>query len=97
MPSKKKAAKKVASVMREYKKGELHSGKKGPVVKSRKQAVAIAMSESGMAKKKSPSSKRKETKKATILSVPKRGTIKVKKPPRMGAGVPGFKYGRETK
>jgi hypothetical protein len=40
--------------------------------------------------------KRKETKKATILSVPKRGKIKVKKPPRMGAGVPGFTYGRDT-
>lgn len=52
MPAKKKAAKKVASVMREYKKGELHSGKKGPVVKSRKQAVAIALSEAGIAKKK---------------------------------------------
>lgn len=39
-------AKKVAKVMREYKSGKLHSGsKKGPVVKSRKQAVAIAMSE----------------------------------------------------
>ena len=45
-------AKKVAKVMREYKKGELHSGKKGPVVKSRKQAVAIALSEAGIAKKK---------------------------------------------
>lgn len=87
----------VEKVMREYKAGKLHSGKNGKTVKSRKQAVAIAMSESGMAKKKSPSSKRKETKKTTILSVPKRGTIKVKKPPRMGAGVPGFKYGRETK
>ena len=49
---KKKGEKKVAKVMREFKKGELHSGKKGPVVKSRKQAVAIAMSEAGMAKKK---------------------------------------------
>lgn len=38
--------------MREYKGGTLHSGKGGPVVKSRKQAVAIAMSEAGMAKKK---------------------------------------------
>jgi hypothetical protein len=39
--------------MREYSKGKLHSGsKKGPVVKSRRQAVAIAMSESGMSKKK---------------------------------------------
>lgn len=44
---------KVSKVMREYSKGKLHSGsKKGPVVKSRKQAVAIAMSESGMSKKK---------------------------------------------
>ena len=41
-----KGEKKVAKVMREYKKGELHSGsKKGPVVKDRKQAVAIALSE----------------------------------------------------
>jgi hypothetical protein len=46
-----KAAKKVAKVMREYGKGELHSGKGGPVVKSQKQAVAIALSEAGMAKK----------------------------------------------
>ena len=43
-----KAAKKVAKVMREYGKGELHSGKGGPVVKSQKQAVAIALSEAKM-------------------------------------------------
>lgn len=37
---------KVGRVMGEYKAGELHSGSKsGPVVKNRKQAVAIAMSE----------------------------------------------------
>ena len=37
---------KVGRVMSEYKAGELHSGSKsGPVVKDRKQAVAIAMSE----------------------------------------------------
>ena len=48
-----KGAKKVARVMREYKKGTLHSGsKKGPKVKSRKQAVAIALSEAGMSRKK---------------------------------------------
>ena len=47
------AQKKVSKVMREYGNGELHSGsKKGPVVKSRKQAIAIAMSEAGMAKPK---------------------------------------------
>ena len=51
----KKAEKKakVAKVMREFKGGKLHSGsKKGPVVKSKKQAVAIALSEAKMSKKK---------------------------------------------
>jgi hypothetical protein len=42
---------KVAKVMREFKKGKLHSGdKKGPVVKNPKQAIAIALSEAGMSK-----------------------------------------------
>lgn len=37
---------KVHKVMHEFKHGELHSGsKKGPRVKGRKQAVAIALSE----------------------------------------------------
>jgi hypothetical protein len=40
-------SKKIEKVMREYKSGKLHSGsKKGPKVKSRKQAIAIALSES---------------------------------------------------
>lgn len=47
---------KVQKVMHEYKAGKLKSGKKGPgkgaKVTSRKQAVAIAMSEAGIAKKK---------------------------------------------
>lgn len=43
---------KVQKVMHEYKAGSLHSGKGGPVVKSRKQAVAIALSEAGKIKKK---------------------------------------------
>ena len=44
---------KVEKVMSEYKHGELHSGsKEGPVVHSRKQAVAIAMSEAVMSRKK---------------------------------------------
>jgi ribosomal protein L21E len=54
MKPKTKAGKqaKVGKVMHEFKTGTLHSGKGGPVVKSQKQAVAIAMSEAGMAKKK---------------------------------------------
>lgn len=40
-----KKAAKVAKVMGEYKEGTLHSGKGGPVVKSKKQAVAIALSQ----------------------------------------------------
>jgi len=52
--------------MREFGKGELHSGsKKGPLVKSRKQAIAIAMSEAGMTmpKKKPAKSTKKSPKK----------------------------------
>jgi len=44
---------KVGKVMKEFKAGTLHSGsKKGPEVTSQKQAVAIALSEAGMSKKK---------------------------------------------
>lgn len=46
-----KTEKKISKVMREYKAGSLHSGKGGPVVKNPKQAVAIALSQAGKAKK----------------------------------------------
>ena len=43
---------KIKKVMHEFKAGMLHSGsKKGPVVKSRKQAIAIALSEARKAKR----------------------------------------------
>lgn len=53
MKPKTKAGKqaKVGKVMHEFKTGTLHSGKGGPVVKDRKQAIAISMSEAGMSKK----------------------------------------------
>ena len=42
--------KKVGKVMREFKKGQLHSGKSGKIVKNPKQAIAIALSEAGKSK-----------------------------------------------
>ena len=43
---------KVGKVMKEFEAGTLHSGKGGKVVKNPKQAIAIALSEAKMAKKK---------------------------------------------
>ena len=46
-----KAETKISKVMKEYGAGMLHSGsKKGPSVTSKKQAIAIALSEAGMSK-----------------------------------------------
>lgn len=44
MPLKGTPEQKKQQVFREYKAGQLHSGKGGPVVKDKKQAVAIALS-----------------------------------------------------
>ena len=42
--------KSVRGVMKEFKAGTLHSGKGGPVVRNRKQAIAIALSATGKSK-----------------------------------------------
>ena len=54
--------KSVEGVMHEFKHGELHSGSKhGPVVRNRKQAIAIAMSEQRQKKGKKMKSSRMMT------------------------------------
>ena len=47
-----KIAEKIGTVMGEYKDKGLHSGKGGKVVRNRKQAIAIALSEANKVKGK---------------------------------------------
>jgi hypothetical protein len=60
----KKAQKKVAKVMREYKRGKLKSGGSGKKVKSRKQAVAIGLSEARRSGAKVPARRSRSKKRA---------------------------------
>jgi hypothetical protein len=52
MPNYDKAAEKISKVMGEYKDKGLHSGKGGKIVRNRKQAIAIALSEADKMKGK---------------------------------------------
>ena len=56
----KKAQQKVRRAMRERKKGTLRSGRSGKKVTSRKQAIAIGLSEARRAGGKVPGRKRKK-------------------------------------
>jgi|TARA_R100000700_G_C3166417_1_gene141479 uncharacterized membrane protein YkoI len=51
MKKKTKQDKKISKVMREFKKGKLPIGKSKKKVKSRKQAIAIALREAGVKRK----------------------------------------------
>lgn len=53
------AQKKVGKVMREFKKGKLKSGGSGKKVKSRKQAIAIGLSEARRSGAKVPPAKKR--------------------------------------
>ncbi len=61
----KKAQKKVARAMRERKRGTLKSGRSGKKVTSRKQAIAIGLSEARREGAKVPSKKRTRRKKGS--------------------------------
>ncbi len=59
LSKKPKGKAKIEKVMHEFKEGKLHSGsKKGPEVNSKKQAVAIALSEARNAGAKIPKKKK---------------------------------------
>jgi hypothetical protein len=77
MPAKKKSSSargkgKVEKVMHEYKEGQLKSGRSGKKVASRKQAVAIALSEARQSGAKIPRKKTSSKKAATKKSSSKK-------------------------
>jgi hypothetical protein len=87
MAATKQKKRKVGKVMREYKKGTLKSGAggKGGKVKSRKHAIAIAMSESGQSRKKparKTTGRKKTTRAATSRKPATRKTPARKTPAR---------------
>jgi hypothetical protein len=59
----KKASKKVERAMRERKRGTLRSGRSGRKVKSRKQAIAIGLSEARRSGAKVPARKKRGSRK----------------------------------
>ncbi len=61
----KKASEKIERAMHERKKGTLKSGKSGKKVKSKKQAIAIGLSEARRAGGKVPKKKASSTTKST--------------------------------
>jgi hypothetical protein len=64
----KKASTKVRKAMRERKRGTLHSGRSGKKVTSRKQAIAIGLSQARRAGGKVPSPRKRSRKKSTARS-----------------------------
>lgn len=73
------AAKKVARAMKKRKKGTLKSGRSGKKVKSRKQAIAIGLSEARKEGKKVPKKKKKKSAKKSAASSRKKSASRKKK------------------
>ncbi len=79
-----KASKDVEREMHEFKRGKLRSGRSGKKVKSRKQAIAIGLSEARaegakVPKKKSSSKKSSAKKKSSTKSSPRKKSSSKKK------------------
>ena len=70
------ASRKVAKVMRERKRGTLKSGRSGKRVTSRKQAIAIGLSEAREAGAKVPRKGAKKTRKGAAAKTSSRKTAK---------------------
>jgi hypothetical protein len=70
----KKASKKVEKVMRERKRGTLRSGRSGKKVTSRKQAIAIGLSEARKAGAKVPKRRSRRKRSSSSSSRKKRST-----------------------
>jgi hypothetical protein len=75
----KKAQEKVGEAMHERKEGTLKSGRSGKKVKSRKQAIAIGLSEARKAGAKVPKAKKGAKKSGAKKSGAKKSTSKSKK------------------
>jgi hypothetical protein len=70
------AQKKVEKAMHEKKRGQLKSGRSGKTVKSRKQAIAIGLSEARKSGSKVPKKKGASKKSASKKGASKRGASK---------------------
>ena len=70
MPATRGQKNKVETVLREFKDGELHSSS-GKIVTSRKQAIAVALSESGQSDRQSSKRNRKKKRDAAHAHAPK--------------------------
>ncbi len=88
----KKAQEKVEEVMREKKRGTLKSGRSGKKVTSRKQAIAIGLSEAREAGAKVPRKKKAAKKTARKKSATKKSVTK-KSATRKRSTSPGKKAG----
>ena len=72
----KKAQQKVGKTMHERKKGTLKSGRSGKKVKSRKQAIAIGLSQARRAGAKVPAKKSSSRKTASRKSSPRKSSAR---------------------